>query len=63
MPAVLKRDAWPLWLGEQPAELAPIKALLVPYPSDGDDCVAGQFARRQRQEQRSEPDEAVRLHE
>ena len=34
MPAVLKRDAWPLWLGEQPAELAPIKALLVPYPSD-----------------------------
>ena len=34
MPAVLKPDAWPLWLGEQPAELAPIKALLVPYPSD-----------------------------
>jgi putative SOS response-associated peptidase YedK len=34
MPAVLKRDAWPLWLGEQPAELAPIKALLVPYPSE-----------------------------
>src|ERR1700745_2992402 len=34
MPAVLKPDAWPLWLGEQPAELTPIKALLVPYPSD-----------------------------
>jgi putative SOS response-associated peptidase YedK len=34
MPAVLKPNAWPLWLGEQPAELAPIKALLVPYPSD-----------------------------
>jgi putative SOS response-associated peptidase YedK len=34
MPAVLKREAWPLWLGEQPAELAPIKALLVPYLSD-----------------------------
>src|SRR5207248_9811218 len=34
MPAVLKPDAWPLWLGEQPAELAKVKALLVPYPSD-----------------------------
>ena len=33
MPAVLKPDAWPLWLGEQPAELAKVKALLVPYPS------------------------------
>ena len=32
MPAVLKPDAWPLWLGEQPAELAKVKALLVPYP-------------------------------
>src|SRR3984893_2394167 len=34
MPAVLNPEAWPLWLGEQPAELAPIKALLVPYLSD-----------------------------
>jgi putative SOS response-associated peptidase YedK len=34
MPAVLKPEAWPMWLGEEPAELAPIKALLVPYPSD-----------------------------
>jgi putative SOS response-associated peptidase YedK len=34
MPAVLKPDIWPLWLAEQPAELASIKALLVPYPSD-----------------------------
>jgi putative SOS response-associated peptidase YedK len=34
MPAVLKPEAWPLWLGEQPAELAQLKALLAPYPSD-----------------------------
>jgi putative SOS response-associated peptidase YedK len=24
-----------LWLGEQPTELAQVKALLTPYPSDG----------------------------
>jgi putative SOS response-associated peptidase YedK len=35
MPAVLKPEAWPRWLGEQPAELAQIKALLAPYPSEG----------------------------
>jgi putative SOS response-associated peptidase YedK len=38
MPAVLKPEAWPLWLGEQPAALAQAKALLVPYPSDGMVC-------------------------
>ena len=38
MPAVLKPDAWPLWLGEQPAELAQVKALLVPYPSEDMVC-------------------------
>jgi putative SOS response-associated peptidase YedK len=38
MPAVLKPEAWPLWLGEQPAELAQVKALLVPYPSGGMVC-------------------------
>jgi putative SOS response-associated peptidase YedK len=38
MPAVLKAEAWPLWLGEQPAELAQVKALLAPYPSDGMIC-------------------------
>jgi hypothetical protein len=30
MLAVLKLNAWRLWLGEQPAELAQIKALLAP---------------------------------
>jgi putative SOS response-associated peptidase YedK len=34
MPAVLKPDVWPLWLGEQPTELAQVEALLAPYPSD-----------------------------
>jgi hypothetical protein len=38
MPAVLKPETWPLGLGEQPAELAQVKALLAPYPSDGMIC-------------------------
>jgi putative SOS response-associated peptidase YedK len=38
MPAVLKPEAWPLWLGEQPAEAPQLKALLAPYPSEGMIC-------------------------
>jgi putative SOS response-associated peptidase YedK len=34
MPAVLKPEAWPAWLGEQPADVPHLKALLAPYPSD-----------------------------
>jgi putative SOS response-associated peptidase YedK len=34
MPAVLAPKAWPAWLGEEPAELPDLKALLAPYPSD-----------------------------
>jgi putative SOS response-associated peptidase YedK len=34
MPVVLKPTAWPVWLGEEPAELPRLKALLAPYPSD-----------------------------
>jgi putative SOS response-associated peptidase YedK len=34
MPVVLAPAAWPVWLGEEPAELAKVKAMLVPYPSD-----------------------------
>jgi putative SOS response-associated peptidase YedK len=30
MPVVLKPKVWPLWLGEQPAELAKVKALRAP---------------------------------
>ena len=33
MPVVLKPAAWRLWLGEEPAEPAQLKALLAPYPS------------------------------
>jgi hypothetical protein len=34
MPAVLKPEAWPVSLGEQPAAVPPLKALLAPYPSE-----------------------------
>ena len=30
--------AWPIWLGEQPADLKHLKALLAPYP--GDDMIS-----------------------
>jgi putative SOS response-associated peptidase YedK len=35
MPAVLASEAWPAWLGEEPADEAQLKSLLVPYPSGG----------------------------
>ena len=34
MPAVLKPEAWLLWLGERPADVPQLKALLAPYPSE-----------------------------
>ena len=34
MPVVLKPQAWPQWLGEQPANVPQLKALLVPCPSE-----------------------------
>jgi putative SOS response-associated peptidase YedK len=34
MPVVLAPEAWPAWLGEEPAEQRHLKALLAPYPSD-----------------------------
>jgi putative SOS response-associated peptidase YedK len=34
MPVILAPDAWPAWLGEEPATPAALKALLVPYPAD-----------------------------
>ena len=34
MPVVLAPEAWPVWLGEAPAELPELKALLAPYPSE-----------------------------
>jgi putative SOS response-associated peptidase YedK len=38
MPAVLKPEAWPVWLGEQPADVPQLKALLAPYPSEDMIC-------------------------
>jgi hypothetical protein len=52
MPAVLKPEAWPVRLGEQPADVPQLKALLAPYPFRGHDLLAGERARRQRQKQR-----------
>jgi putative SOS response-associated peptidase YedK len=34
MPVILKPEAWPARLGEQPADVPDLKALLAPYPSD-----------------------------
>ncbi len=34
MPVVLRPQAWPARLGEQPARVPELKALLAPYPSD-----------------------------
>ena len=34
MPVLLKPAAWPTWLGEGPADVPRLKALLSPYPSD-----------------------------
>jgi putative SOS response-associated peptidase YedK len=38
MPVVLAPEAWPAWLGEEPAGEAQLKALLAPYPSNGMVC-------------------------
>ena len=38
MPVVLKPSAWPAWLGEKPADVPHLKALLAPYPSDDMIC-------------------------
>jgi putative SOS response-associated peptidase YedK len=38
MPVVLGPEAWPSWLGEEPADPAQLKALLAPFPSDALTC-------------------------
>jgi putative SOS response-associated peptidase YedK len=38
MPVVLRPDAWPLWLGEEPSDVAHLKALLAPYLDDDMIC-------------------------
>jgi putative SOS response-associated peptidase YedK len=38
MPAVLKPELWPAWLGQEPATAPDLKAMLAPYPSDDMIC-------------------------
>jgi putative SOS response-associated peptidase YedK len=38
MPVVLKREGWPVWLGEEPANVPQLKALLAPHPSEEMTC-------------------------
>jgi len=38
MPVVLKPKAWPVWLGEEPADASTLKALLAPFPSGEMTC-------------------------
>jgi putative SOS response-associated peptidase YedK len=38
MPVVLNPEAWPMWLGEEPADEMRLKSLLAPYPSDAMIC-------------------------
>src|SRR5215471_4175781 len=38
MPVVLAPATWPAWLGEEPAVLSELKALLAPYPSEEMTC-------------------------
>jgi putative SOS response-associated peptidase YedK len=38
MPVVLARDNWPAWLGEEPAIVPQLKALLAPYSSEELTC-------------------------
>jgi putative SOS response-associated peptidase YedK len=33
MPVVLGPETWPIWLGQMPAEVRQLKAMLAPYPS------------------------------
>src|SRR5690349_25150411 len=34
MPVILQPEPWPRWLGEEPADDAGLKAMLVPYPAE-----------------------------
>jgi putative SOS response-associated peptidase YedK len=38
MPVMLAPEAWPVWLGEEPADPRELKALLAPYPAEGMTC-------------------------
>jgi hypothetical protein len=47
---------WPAWLGEETATVPDLKAMLAPYPFRRHGLLAGEPARRQREEQRRKPD-------
>jgi putative SOS response-associated peptidase YedK len=38
MPVVLQPEAWPIWLGEEPADPKDLKVLLAPYAGDDMIC-------------------------
>jgi putative SOS response-associated peptidase YedK len=38
MPVVLGPETWPVWLGEEPANVSQLKAMLSPYPSEEMTC-------------------------
>jgi hypothetical protein len=56
MPVVLAPEAWPQWLGEEPAGLSHLKALLSPHTSDDMICWPVSTRIGKRQEQRSQFD-------
>ena len=62
MPAVLKPDAWPLWLGEEPADDPQLKSLLFPYPAQ--DMLCWPVSTRVGNVKNSDPSliEAIPLH-
>jgi putative SOS response-associated peptidase YedK len=46
MPAILPREAWPLWLGEREAPLTEVKALLETYDDGGNWTMTEQASSR-----------------
>jgi putative SOS response-associated peptidase YedK len=38
MPVVLGPEAWPAWLGEEPADARQLKAMVAPLPSEEMTC-------------------------
>jgi putative SOS response-associated peptidase YedK len=38
MPVVLKPETWPAWLGEEPATMGDLKAMLAPHPFEDMIC-------------------------
>jgi putative SOS response-associated peptidase YedK len=60
MPVVLKPETWPVWLGEQPADVPQLKALLPRAPSDEMICWPVIIRAGNVKKQRPEPHRADR---